>query len=215
MTWWMIVLLIFAVLFLIGCIPVGADVLYLDGALTLKAKLGPFWLKLIPRPEKHRAPKSKKEKKPAAKKQADTAEPKEKKPSPLLSGGVSGILELLRFAGDVLGELRRKLRLDDLMLRVRFGAGDDAAKTAIQYGRAWAAIGAVMPCLERIFVIKKRDIGAELDYNEKEKMRVDAHLLITITIGRALALAVYAGVRFLKLYNGMKKGGAVHESSPE
>ena len=32
MTWWMIVLLIFAVLFLIGCIPVGADVCYATGA---------------------------------------------------------------------------------------------------------------------------------------------------------------------------------------
>ena len=71
-----------------------------------------------------------------------------------------------------------------------------------------------MPHLERIFVIKKRDIGAELDYNEKENMRVDAHLLTTITVGRALALLVYAGVRYLKMTNGMKKGGAGHESSP-
>ena len=46
-------------------------------------------------------------------------------------------------------------------------------------------------------------------------MRVDAHLLTTITVGRALALLVYAGVRYLKMTNGMKKGGAGHESSPE
>lgn len=215
MTWWMIVLLVFAILLLIGCIPVGVDALYLNEAFSLKLKLGPFWLKLLPRPETSSAAKKENKKKPAAKKQADSAAQKEKKQSPLLSGGVSGIMELLRFAGDVLGELRRKLRLEELMLRIRFGAGDDAAKTAIGYGRAWAAIGAIMPCLERIFVIKKRDIGAELDYNEKEKMRVDAHLLITITIGRALGLAIYAGLRFWKLYNGMKKGGAVHESSPE
>ena len=126
-----------------------------------------------------------------------------------------GQRELLRFLSDVLGDLRRKIRLNELTLHVRFGAGDDAAKTAIRYGRAWALIGMVMPHMERIFVIKKRDIGAELDYNEKENMRVDAHLLTTITVGRALALLVYAGVRYLKMTNGMKKGGAGHESSPE
>ena len=99
-----------------------------------------------------------------------------------------------------------------------FGAGDDAAKTALRYGRAWAIIGVVMPHLERIFVIKKRDIGAELDYNVDEKMALDAHMVLTITIGRALALALRAGIGFLKIYQAYQdknKGGAVHESSSE
>ena len=79
-------------------------------------------------------------------------------------------------------------------------------------------IGALLPCLERIFVIKKRDIGAELDYNVDEKMAVDAHTVLTITIGRALALALRAGIGFLKIYQAYQdknKGGAVHESSSE
>ena len=128
------------------------------------------------------------------------------------------ILDLARLAADTLGNLRRKLRMEELMLRVRFGGGDDAAKTAILYGRAWAVIGALLPCLERIFVIKKRDIGAELDYNVDEKMAVDAHTVLTITIGRALALALRAGIGFLKIYQAYQdknKGGAVHESSSE
>ena len=135
-----------------------------------------------------------------------------------LTGGVQEILDLARLAADTLGNLRRKLRMEELMLRVRFGGGDDAAKTAILYGRAWAVIGALLPCLERIFVIKKRDIGAELDYNVDEKMAVDAHMVLTITIGRALALALRAGIGFLKIYQAYQdknKGGAVHESSSE
>ena len=206
MTWWMIVLLVFAVLFLIGCIPLGLDALYREGAFSLRAKIGPFWLSRIPRRKKRKGTAAAEEKPDA---------PAKKTLLTLPAGSASETWELLRFLSDVLGDLRRKIRLNELTLHVRFGAGDDAAKTAIRYGRAWAIIGVVMPHMERIFVIKKRDIGAELDYNEKENMRVDAHLLTTITVGRALALLVYAGVRYLKMTNGMKKGGAGHESSPE
>lgn len=205
MTWWMIVLLILAVFFLIGCIPVGADASYLGGVLTVKAKIGLLRLMLLPKkpkkPQKQKKPKKSKEKPKPEK-------PKEKKKPQPLSGGISGVMELLQFACDTLGDLRRKLRMERLELHVRFGAGDDAAKTAIRYGRAWALIGTMLPMLERIFVIKERDIGAELDYNKEEKMTLDARLCITITIGRALALALRAGIRFLKIYKEMNKGGA-------
>ena len=43
-----------------------------------------------------------------------------------------------------------------------------------------------------------------LDYNETS-MKVDARLITTITIGRSLALALHAGVRFLKILNQRKK----------
>ena len=74
----------------------------------------------------------------------------------------------------------------------------------MRYGRAWAAIGAITPALDRLFVIKTRDIQPALDYNETS-MKVDARLITTITIGRSLALALYAGVRFLKILNQRKK----------
>ena len=205
MTWWMIVLLILAVFFLIGCIPVGADVSHLGGVLTVKAKIGLLRLTLLPKKPK-KPQKQKKSKK--SKKKPKPEKPKEKKKPQPLSGGISGVMELLQFACDTLGDLRRKLRMERLELHIRFGAGDDAAKTAISYGRAWALIGTMLPMLERIFVIKERDIGAELDYNKEEKMTLDARLCITITIGRTLALALRAGIRFLKIYKETNKGGA-------
>ena len=78
------------------------------------------------------------------------------------------------------------------------------AKAAMGYGRAWAAIGAITPSLERLFVIKKRDIRPALDYTISNT-QVDAHLVTTITIGRSLALALRAGIRFLKILNERKK----------
>ena len=216
-SWWMTLCVLLAVFVLIGCIPVGVSAAYENDSVRLSLKVSAFCIQLLPA-------KQKKEKKKRAKKREATAVQKqetpasapekkapEKKASPLLSGGVGGILELLDFAGDVLGDLRRKLRVEELTLYVTFG-GKDPAKAAMNYGRAWAAIGALTPALERIFVIKKRDIQPVLDYNE-EKMRVSARLQLTITIGRALALALHAGLRFLKLLQQRKKAVQANESS--
>ncbi len=202
-TWWMTLLVITAVFVLIGCIPVGVDARYHADGVFLAAKLGPFRLQLLPQKPKKKQKKRKRPQKQAEKPPAK-AEPQEKQPNLLLSGGVDGILQLLDLAFDTLGDLRRKLRVDELTLYVRIGGSDDPAKAAMGYGRAWAAIGAITPGLERLFVIKKRDIRPALDYTISNT-QVDARLVTTITIGRSLALAVRAGIRFLKLLNERKK----------
>lgn len=202
-TWWMTLAVILAVLLLIGCIPVGVDAAYGEGGIRLAVKIWLFRLQLLPqKPKKKKKPAKKaapKQKKPAPEKPAG-----EKKPNPLLSGGVDGILELLDLGVQTLGDLRRKLRVNELTLYVRIGGSDDPAKAAMGYGRAWAAIGAITPSLERLFVIKKRDIQPSLDYTISNT-QVDAHLVTTITIGRSLALALRAGIRFLKILNERKK----------
>lgn len=200
-TWWMTLLVIAAVLVLIGCIPVGVDARYGAAGVFLAAKLGPVRLQLLP--QKPKKKKKKPAKQPPAVKPAEK-KPAEKKQNPLLSGGVDGLMQLLTLALDTLGDLRRKLRVNALMLHVTVPGGDDPAKAAMNYGRAWAAIGALTPAVERLFVIKKRDIQPELNYNETQ-MKVDAHLVTTITIGRSLALALRAGVGFLKILNERKK----------
>lgn len=206
-TWWMTLLVIFAVLALIGCIPAGVDARYNKDGVFLAAKI--WFVKLQLLPAKPKKPKKAAKKQPKAQKQTEAKKtaPAEKKQSALLSGGVEGLLELLDLAFDTLGNLRRKLRVNELTLRVTIPGGDDPAKAAMNYGRAWAAVGALTPAMERLFVIKKRDIQPFLDYNETD-MQLDAHLTITITIGRSLALALRAGIRFLKIMNQRKKGGA-------
>ena len=202
-TWWMTLLVIFAVLVLIGCIPVGVDARYSADGVFLTAKLGPFLLQLLPQKPKKK-PKKRKPQQKQPKKTPAKAEPQEKKPNPLLSGGVDGLMQLLDLAFDTLGDLRRKLRVNELTLYVLIGGADDLAKAAMGYGRAWAAIGAITPSLERLFVIKKRDIRPALDYTISNT-QIDAHLVTTITIGRSLALALRAGIRFLKILNERKK----------
>lgn len=202
-TWWMTLLVILAALVLIGCIPVGVDARYNADGVFLAAKLGPFRLQLLPQKPKKK-PKKRKQQQKQPEKAPASSEPQEKKSNPLLSGGVDGMLQLLDLAFDTLGDLRRKLRVNELTLHVLIGGAEDPAKAAMGYGRAWAAIGAITPSLERLFVIKKRDIRPALDYTISNT-QVDAHLVTTITIGRSLALAVRAGIRFLKLLNERKK----------
>lgn len=203
-TWWMTLLVIFAALALIGCIPVGGDIRYSQEGFFLSLVLGPVRLQLIPRKKKKR-PAAKKKQRPA-KKQTAAPERAQKKTPAFRLGGVEGAMQLLEFAGDVLGDARRKLRVNELTLYVTFCGADDPAKAAISYGRAWAAIGAMTPALERLFFIRKRDIRPMLD-QQQAGMKVDAHLILTITIGRALALAVHAGIAFLKLMNQRKESG--------
>ena len=202
-TWWMTLLVIFAVLVLIGCIPVGVDARYNAEGVFLAAKLGPFRLQLLPQKPKKK-PKKRKQQKKQPEKAPAKAGTQEKKPNPLLSGGVDGLMQLLDLAFDTLGDLRRKLRVNELTLRVLIGGADDPAKAAMGYGRAWAAIGVITPALERLFVIKKRDIQPALDYTISNT-QVDAQLVTTVTIGRSLALALRAGIRFLKILNERKK----------
>ena len=89
--------------------------------------------------------------------------------------------------------------------------GRDAASAASSYGKAWALIGGITPVLENLFVVKKRDIPV-LDYNETS-IKVDARILLTITIGRALGLLLTAGLKFLKIMKDNKKAVQKHESS--
>jgi|GEM_PF-6777669 len=86
-TWWMTLLAIFAALVLIGCIPVGVDARYNAEGVFLAAKLGPIRLQLLPQ-----KPKKKKKQQKKPEKAPEKAASQEKKPNPILSGGVDEIL---------------------------------------------------------------------------------------------------------------------------
>ena len=89
-------------------------------------------------------------------------------------------------------------------------AGGDPCDLAINYGKAWAAVGNLMPALERWFVIKKRNVEVECDFTASQTL-VTARLDISITLGRLLSLAAVYGIRALKEFLNFKKkrkGGA-------
>lgn len=192
-----------AVITLLAIAPLGVWVRYdLDG-LLLKLIAGPVKLTLILGKKKEKPQEE--EKKPAKTQVTKSAAPKEKK-----GGSITDFLPLVQLALDLLGDFRRKLRVRRLELLLVM-AGDDPCDLAVNYGRAWAAVGNLMPQLERLFVIKKKDVQVACDFTA-DKTTVFARVDITITLGRLLALVTVYGIKALREWikiNNLRKGGAV------
>ena len=196
---WIIAL---AVIILLGFIPLGISGIYsADGALV-RLIAGPFRFRLYP---SRRKDKEKKTKKKSSGKKKSSAEKDEKK-----GGSLTDFLPLLKLAKDLLTDLRRKLRVKRLELKLVM-AGEDPCDLAMNYGKTWAAAGNIMPLLDGLLVIKKRDVDISCDFDAESTtvyFRADA----TIFLGRLLGLALRYGFRAIKAYIKIldkRKGGAV------
>lgn len=218
---WLIAL---GIITLLAVLPLGVSVKYDEDGVLLKLIIGPVKITLFPRPKKDQKPKKKEktqEKKeepkpepaqqPAqeATPQTPDKKPEEKTEKKKSGGSVTDFLPLVKTALDMLGAFRRRLRLNVLDLKLIMAA-DDPCDLAVNYGRAWAAVGNFLPRLEKVFVIKKRNIEVECDFMAAET-KIIARLDLTITLGWILATIVVYGVRaliqFLKI-NKKRKGGA-------
>ena len=220
-------LITFGILFLLAILPLGVSVRYDSGGPLVQILAGPVRLTLIPKKEKKKKPKKDQEKAPAPEPAPIPEPPKpepEKDPVPppreprksvapeteqVKGGSWTDFLPLVKVALDFLGDFRRKLRLNVLELKLIL-AGNDPCNLAINYGRAWAAVGNLMPHLDRLFVIKKRDVEVECDFTASQTL-VIARLDITITLGRLVGLAVCYAIRGLKEFlkiRKKRKGGA-------
>lgn len=205
----------------LALLPLGVSVTYDSGGALVRVHAGPIRITLFPRPKKEKKESGKKASRVSNQKPAQQQPeekplpqpPKPPKPEKKEKGGsfldfIPLVKVLLRFLGD----FRRKLRVRYLQLKLIL-AGEDPCDLAVNYGRAWAAVGNLMPQLERLFVIKKRDVEVECDFTATET-KVIARLDLTIPLGRLLSLAVVYGIRALKEYLNLKnkrKGGATHE----
>ena len=201
---WLIALLI---LFLLAILPLGASVLYDEDGPRVRIVAGPVKIQVFPMKKKAKKEKPKKE----AKKKPAKAEKSAKKPAPKPKSGGSwtDFLPLVRVALDLLNDLRRKLRVNELKLHLTM-AGDDPCDLAVNYGRMNASLAALLSQLERFLVIQKRDVHIDCDFAASETV-ILARLDLTITLGRILSIAAVYGVRGLKTFLNIKKqreGGA-------
>lgn len=218
MGWWITL----GILVLLAILPLGVSVHYNADGPLVRIILGPVKLTVLPakkKPPKEKKEKPKKEKKPRKKEPEQpkqvgaSAPPAEPKPEEKEKGGsLLDFLPLVKTLFDFLGDFRRKLRVDNLQLKLIM-AGGDPYNLAMNYGKAWAAVGNLLPKLEQWFVIKKRDIEVECDFVEA-KTTLIAHMDLTITLGRLLAAVfkflITALIQFLKIMK-KRKGGAKNE----
>ncbi len=206
MTGWLIAL---GILLFLAILPVGVSLIYNQSGLYLSILVGLVKIRLLPKPSKEKEKKVKKAKpaKKTEKPQKPVASSKPPKTKEKSGGKLTDFLPLLDIGLKFLGSFRRKLRVNRLYLNLVM-AGGDPCDLAVNYGKAWAAVGNLMPMLEKVFVIKKRNVQVQCDF-VAPATTIHARLDITITIGRVVGIAVKYGilavVELLKILNKRKK----------
>ena len=204
-------LIFLTIVILLAILPLGASVLYDEDGPRVRVVAGPVKIQVFPMKKKAKKDKPKKEKPKKEPKKPAQAAGDEKKPfpKPKTGGSWTDFLPLVQVALDLLNDLRRKLRVNELKLHLTM-AGDDPCDLAINYGRMNASLAALIAQLERVLVIKKRDVHIDCDFAASETV-ILARLDLTITLGRILSIAVRYGVRGLTTFLKIKKqreGGA-------
>lgn len=209
---WLIAL---GILALIAFMPIGALVRYDSRGFLVRIIAGCFRFTVYPmkkrkkKPakesetgdESQRKPKEKKASQPQSTDQSDGAEK---------GGSLQDFLPLVRLVLDFMNQFRKKMRVNYLQLKLIL-AGEDPCDLAVNYGRVWAAMGNLLPMLERVFHIGKRDCEVECDFTAQETL-VIARMDVTLLVWQAFSLGVVYGVRLLKellIFKKKRKGGAV------
>ena len=205
-------LIFLAILIGLGCLPLGVRLRYDEDGPLAAVLLGrlpivlypvPGWLKKLTSREKKTGENKPKEEKPKKEKPQKAAENPQ-------GGSWKRFLPLVQLGLHFLGDFRRKLRVNRLVLRLTL-AGDDPCDLAVNYGRAWAAVGNLLAALERAFVIQKRDVEVQCDFLGEETKVVFA-MDLTITLGRVLGLLVKYGIRAVTILLKMKNQKAVQNN---
>ena len=216
---WLITL---GILVLLAVLPLGVSVNYDSDGPLVKVIAGPLRLTVFPLPKKKKKETKNEPKQPDPEEEKRKAEEaalpkppqppkpvKEKKPKEKKGGSLLDFIPFVKLAFNFLGDFRRKLRLNNLELKLVL-ASSDPCDLAVNYGKTWAAIGNLLPALERWFVIKKRNVEVECDFTASDTL-VTARLDISITLGRLLGLVAVYGFRAVKEFLKFKKkrkGGA-------
>ena len=205
----MIFWIILGILVLLYLLPLGIRLIYSSEGCRIWLLAGPVPLKVYPKnkgakkPEKGTIKADKPRKKTAPKKPAE-----EKKEG----GSLKDFLPFVDIARKLLYGIFRKHRIRRLEIKMLL-AGDDPCDLAVNYGKAWAATGNLIPLLEEHFIIKKRDVQIGCDFTAEETV-IYVRADITILLGRLLTLAVIHGSHgfrdYLKLMK-KRKGEQNHE----
>ena len=200
---WLIAL---GVLTLIAIIPIGVSAVYDEDGPLVKIIAG--FIRIPVYPTKKKEGKEKKAKPKAKQKTTDKAN-SQKQSQKKKGGSISDFLALVDVLLDFVGMFGRRLRINILNLKLIL-AGGDPSDLAINYGRGWAALGNLMPLLDKAFVIQKRNLEVECDFLA-DKTTIVAKLDLSITIGRVISLLIVGGIpivrEFIKLKKS-RKGGA-------
>ena len=171
--------IVLAVLLLLALLRGGAHVEFSDEGLIIQASIGFFKLQLYPARSKD-ADKDKRKKPKKKKKKNDTDKEK-----PGLASDFSIIFKAVK---KVCSRFRRRLLIKKLVIYYT-AASDDAYKTAMSFGTASVVFDSIIPPLERLFRIKKRDIREFVDFMDT-KPRIYFKIVISLAVWEIFYIAL-------------------------
>ena len=140
-------------------------------------------------------------KKKASAKSEKTEKPEKKKPAKKLT--LEEIFEMVKLILDSLGKPLKKLlkrtNISHLRLEIICG-GDDAAKTALNFGRMNIIVGNALGWIDGFFTLKPvDDLHIDVDF-ESEHTRTNAYCEIRLTLIAALAFVFTLLGRAVRFY---------------
>lgn len=155
-------------------------------------------------------PKKEKKKKKAKKQTHKTEQPKkatEKKPSLIKKYGIEWLLNLIKkvaeLAVSALQDFFSHILVKKLSLSISV-AGDDAADTAIKYGKYCAVVYPAVGTI--VHVVKCKGYGVDINpnFSEKAETEINFDFAARIFAFRLIGLAVKHGIKGIKLLAEVK-----------
>lgn len=155
--------------------------------------------------------KPKKEKKKKVKKQTPkTEQPKKatkKKPSLIKKYGIEWLLNLIKrvaeLAVSALQDFFSHILIKKFSLSISV-AGDDAADTAIKYGKYCAVVYPAVGTIVRVVKCKGYGVDINPNFSEKAETEINFDFVARVFVFRLVALAVKHGIKGLKLLAEVK-----------
>ena len=193
--------IVLAIIILIALLRFGVSAEYSADGVSVAARIGLVSLRVFPRkikPKKEEKKEARKKVKKAKKEKKKREKKKKEKPGEKKPGGLKEYLNMLPAVKKTLGRLRRRLLVKNLTIHLVF-ADKDPFKTAMAFGASNVAFGTVLPVLESVFRIKRRDLRASADFKTTEPS-----IYINAAISMAVWEAFYIVFAILPIF--LKKG---------
>lgn len=191
MTGWAVAGLIVLVLWLCLQIRLGVQASFLEESPRVFVRLGVLRIQVFPMPE----PSKKRKKRPK----------KQKKETPKMTGAEIWrlMLELIPLVGEAAGTLKRKIRIDHLMIHLTWAA-PEPDQAALGYGQANGGMGVIWPILHHHFQVKTHDLWVDLNY-EQQSPELEASVAVSMTLGQLAAFGIVYGVKLLKIWSRSRR----------
>lgn len=187
-------LIVLLILILLGLLKVGVHIVY-DGVLRVQLLI---WKLRISLPKEKKS--KKKPEKPA---EVEQKTPKQKKQkNPAVKAWIQAALAHWQDMLALMGKALHMPRLNPLILHVTAGGPDPAAR-ALNYGRAWAVLGSILPLLENSFRIGRRDVGVQCS-EDQDAFSFYVQTDLTVRIYEILLLGILGLKLLLQIYQEYK-----------